>query len=162
MFAYACVSLCAYDSSVLPKKGFNKLKLYITGEEFVACVYMLKRELLEKGLASKLFALEVHSGSLLGILKRVYQSFDGIEVYNSIEEKAANLLYLIVKNHPFVDGNKRVGAFAFLWYLEKARMLNILKISPEVLITLTILIAQSKSMEKDRMIGLILQLLRYS
>jgi len=76
------------------------------------------------------------------------------------EEKAAHLLYFMVKNHPFVDGNKRSGALAFVWFLKKARRLNIARLTPEALTALTLLVAESNSKDKERMIGLILLLLK--
>ncbi|KKP70449.1 MAG: hypothetical protein UR69_C0006G0012 [Candidatus Moranbacteria bacterium GW2011_GWE2_35_2-] len=159
-FAYTWLSLDAYDRSVLPKKGSTLLKLDITVDELVKGISVLKSKLLEEESASDLFAMETHPKSIQGIIRSIYQSFEDTEMYNSIEEKAANLLYLIIKNHPFVDGNKRVGAFSFLWYLQKAKILNTLRINPEVLTTLTILVAESKTKDKDRMIGIILQLLK--
>ena len=80
----------------------------------------------------------------------------------SHRKKAAHLLYFIVKNHPFNDGNKRSGAFSFVWLLQKAGYDFRTKISPETLTTLTILIAKSKPEEKEKVIGLILLLLNTS
>ncbi len=65
------------------------------------------------------------SGALAGIFGNIMQSFAGQELYQSAEEKAAHLLYFIVKNHPFVDGNKRSGAFSFIWFLNQVKILNI-------------------------------------
>lgn len=80
-------------------------------------------------------------------------------MYPAVEEKAAHLLYFMVKNHPFIDGNKRSGAFAFIWFLRQARILNTARITPEALTALTLLVAESHPKEKDRMIGLVLLLL---
>jgi prophage maintenance system killer protein len=66
----------------------------------------------------------------------------------------------VVKNHPFVDGNKRSGAFSFVWFLQRTRILDTGKITPEALTTLTLLVAESNPKDKDRMIGLVLLLLR--
>lgn len=90
----------------------------------------------------------------------VYQSFGGKDLYPTLEQKAAHLLYFFVKNHPFTDGNKRSGAFAFVWFLKKARILEPSHLSPEALTALTILVAESKPSDKGRMIGLIVMLLR--
>ncbi|MBU1119966.1 virulence protein RhuM/Fic/DOC family protein [Patescibacteria group bacterium] len=159
-FAYTWLSLEAYDRSILPNKGNTLLKLNITAEELAKDISTLKQKLVAEKSASNLFAMETHPESIQGIVRSIYQSFENIEMYGSIEEKSANLLYLIIKNHPFVDGNKRVGAFSFLWYLQKAKILNTLRISPEVLTTLTILIAESKTRDKEKMIGIVLQLLK--
>lgn len=89
----------------------------------------------------------------------MFQSFGGDDVYPSVEEKAAHLLYFMVKNHPFTDGNKRSGAYAFVWFLKHAGILDRSKISPPALTVLTLLLAESDPKHKDRMIGLILQIL---
>lgn len=80
-------------------------------------------------------------------------------MYQSVEEKAAHLLYFIVKNHPFNDGNKRSGAFAFVWFLKKAGFPFRSKITPEALTALTLLLAESNPNDKDRMVGLTILLL---
>jgi len=159
-FAYTWLSLDAYDRSLLPKKGCTLKKIDITSNEISKDIFQLKKKLLKNKLASELFASERSTGNLQGIIRSIHQSFGSNEMYPSIEERAANLLYLIIKNHPFIDGNKRVGAFSFLWYLNKANILNTLRINPEVLTTLTILIAESKTEDKERVIGIILQLLK--
>ena len=81
-------------------------------------------------------------------------------MYKTIEDKAAHLLYFMVKNHPFVDGNKRSGAFAFIWFLRKAGILRKDRMSPEALTALTLLVAESDPKEKDRVVGLTIQLLK--
>jgi len=88
------------------------------------------------------------------------QTYAGTPVYKTIEEKAAHLLYFMVKNHPFVDGNKRSGAFAFIWFLRKAGILRKDRMSPEALTALTLLVAESDPKEKDRVVGLTIQLLK--
>ncbi|MEI7579058.1 MAG: RhuM family protein [bacterium] len=159
-FAYTWVSLDAYDKSSLPEKGGTLRKIDISAEELQKYIAELKKELNNNKTATKLFAIEREEGSLNGILRSIYQSLGGHEPYASVEEKVANLLYLIIKNHPFIDGNKRTGAFSFLWFLKKAGILNTLKISPEVLTTLTIFIAESKMGDKDKMVGIVLMLLK--
>ena len=120
---------------------------------------LLKAELVKKGEATALFAQEKKQNTLEGIFGNVFQSVFGQDAYPSIEEKAAHLLYFVVKNHPFNDGNKRSGAFSFIWLLQKANYDFATKISPETLTTLTLLIATSSPGEKDKMIGLVLLLL---
>jgi len=88
------------------------------------------------------------------------QSFDGKDVYRSLEEKAAHLLYFIVKNHAFNDGNKRTAAFSFIWFLRNNNITNHERVTPETLTTLTLLIAQSDPKDKERIVGLIILLFR--
>lgn len=83
-----------------------------------------------------------------------------MDLYETIEEKASNFLYFVVKDHPFNDWNKRVGAFCFVWFLKKYSFDFKQIITPESLTILTLLIAQSNPKDKDRMIGLIILLLK--
>lgn len=94
-----------------------------------------------------------------GIVGNVLQSFGKKDIYPTIEEKAAHLFYFMVKNHPFVDGNKRSGAFSFVWFLQKAGVLRT-SFTPEALTALTLLAAESKPKDKGKIIGLVLLLLR--
>jgi prophage maintenance system killer protein/DNA-binding MarR family transcriptional regulator len=158
-FAHTWLSLDAYDRSALPQKGKTIKRIDVTAEELINNVQVLKKKLINNKTASDFFAKERSQGSIQGIVRSIYQSFGNTEIYSSIEEKASNLLYLIVKNHPFIDGNKRVGAFSFLWFLQKAEILNTLKMSPEVITAITIMVAESKTQDKEKMIGIILQLL---
>ena len=103
--------------------------------------------------------MEKSKGSIAGIVGNIMQSFGDKELYPTIEEKAAHLLYFIVKNHPFTDGNKRSGAFAFIWFLKQTNILNITKLTPSTLTALTILVASSDSKDKDKVISLILSLI---
>ena len=89
------------------------------------------------------------------IFGNVFQSVFGQDAYPTVQEKAAHLLYFIIKNHPFNDGNKRSGAFAFIWLLHKAGYNFKDKINPETLTTLTILIAESNPVDKEKMIGVV-------
>ena len=110
---------------------------------------------------SDLFALERDKG-LESIIGNIYQSFNGQDVYPSIEEKAANFLYLITKNHTFIDGNKRIAATLFIYFLE---FYNILYkdgkqvIDNNTLVAITLLIAQSNPKEKDVLIDLVMNFL---
>lgn len=108
--------------------------------------------LTEKFGRSDLFGRE-KDDSLKGALGAVMQTFGGKDVYSSIEEKAANLLYFLIKDHPFIDGNKRIGAALFLWFLEKNGALyrpdGTKRIADAALVAMTLLIAESKPMEKD-------------
>ncbi|MCX7123366.1 MAG: Fic family protein, partial [Gammaproteobacteria bacterium] len=121
----------------------------------------LRQALIAKGEATKLFGTERSKGNLTGIVGNVFQSFGDQELYPSIEEKAAHLLYFIIKNHPFVDGNKRSGAYAFIWLLRQAQILDVTRMSPSALTALTLLIAESNPSDKDKMVGLVCKLLSH-
>jgi death-on-curing family protein len=162
LFASTWLSLDAYDKSQLPKTGASKKQVQITAEELVEALTQLKSDLIKKQEASELFGQERNKDAIAGIVGTVFQSVFGRDAYETLEEKAAHLLYFIVKNHPFVDGNKRSGAFAFVWFLNKAGLLRKDKISPQALTALTLLVAESKPHDKERVIGLILQLLKTS
>ena len=101
--------------------------------------------------------------SFKGSLENIYQTFDGVELYKTIEEKAAHLLYFIVKNHSFTDGNKRIAAFLFVWFLQRNNILYTAKgtkvVSDSTLVALTLMLAQSNPNEKDLMIKVIINLL---
>ena len=99
------------------------------------------------------------SNRVEGIVGNVMQSSGGKPVYATSEEKAAHLLYFMVKNHPFNDGNKRSGAFTFVWFLRKAKVKGARNINPSALTALTLLIAQSNPRKKDQMVGLVVMLL---
>ena len=76
-----------------------------------------------------------------------------------MEEKAAHLLYFMVKNHPFIDGNKRSGAYAFVWFLRQANVLDTTRLTPPALTALTILVAESNPKDKERIVGLVMALI---
>ena len=103
----------------LPRQG--KISL-LSKEEASAAIENLRANLAAKGEASDLFGREKKAGEMAGILASVEQTFDGEELLPSLEEKAANLFYRLVKNHPFVDGNKRIGTLLFLLFLEKNKI----------------------------------------
>ena len=111
---------------------------------------------------SDIFALERNKG-LSSIINNIYQSFDNKDVYPSIEEKAANFLYLIIKNHTFIDGNKRIAATLFIYFLEFYNILykdNTRVIDNNTLVAITLLVAESNPKEKDILIDLIMNFLK--
>lgn len=114
---------------------------------------------------SDLFAHE-KDDSFKSTMGAIYQTFDGKELYPSIEEKAANLLYLTVKNHSFSDGNKRIAAFLFLWFLERNNILyrdnGTRLLDNNTLVALTLMIAQSKVEEKDIMTKVVVNLINHN
>ena len=111
---------------------------------------------------SNLFALERNHG-LQEIIGTIYQTFNGNDLYPTIEEKAANFLYLITKNHTFIDGNKRIAATLFIYFLEFYSILyneNGQVIDNNILVAITLLIAQSNPKEKDILIDLVMNFLK--
>ncbi len=143
------------DSLAIPKakEGESKiLELTLVRQ----AIGSLQQELLKKGEASNIFGQERGDG-LAGILGAVRQTFGGQDLYPSVEEKAANLLYFIIKDHPFVDGNKRIGSFLFLLFLDLNR--NVLNFDNKALVALTLLTATSDPNQKDLLIRLIINLL---
>lgn len=122
----------------------------------------LKARLMEKGEASNLFGQE-RTDQLVGILGAIEQTFGGELLYPSIEEKAAHLLYFVIKDHPFADGNKRIGSFLFILFLRENGYLEdaqgVPKINDNALVALALLTAESEPRNKDLMIRLIMNLL---
>lgn len=159
LFADTWLSLDAYDRDALPKGKLTKKRVMLTADKIGASLTELKRVLVEKGEATELFGHERHAGAVAGIVGNVLQSFGGQELYPSIEEKAAHLLYFMVKNHPFSDGNKRSGAYAFVWFLRSAGVLDVRTLTPAALTALTILVAESDPAHKERIVGLVLNLI---
>jgi len=159
-FAGTWISLDAYDKEKLKIVGTNKKIIKLTGKELFEAIQSLKNELFKKNEATDIFAQERERGSVTGIVGNVMQSFGGKTLYETTEEKAAHLLYFMVKNHPFVDGNKRSGAFAFIWFLRKYRVRGSRNINTATLTALTLLIAESNPNKKDQMVALITQLLK--
>ena len=159
-FANTWFSIGSYDEDTLPLKGFTTSDLEINASELYKDIERFKSELIEKWQTSKLFAQEKTSRSLEGILWNIFQSFDSEDLYPTIEEKATHFLYFIVKNHPFTDGNKRTGAFCFLWFLNKVGMNFKEAITPEALTAITLLVAESNPKDKSRIVWLIILLLK--
>jgi prophage maintenance system killer protein len=159
-FATTWVSLDAYDKDTLVLKGVTKKKVSLIGSDLESALQSLRTELMKKGEATELFASERAKGNIEGIVGNVMQSFGGKSVYPTVEEKAAHLLYFMVKNHPFTDGNKRSGAFTFVWFLRKASARGAKNINPAALTALTLLIAESDAQKKEQMVALVTQMLR--
>lgn len=159
-FSYGLDTLDKYDNQVLEveKTTDKEDEFRINYENASQVIQALKK----KFNASQLFGNEKDS-SFKSSVNTIYQTFDGKELYPSIEEKAAMFLYLVVKNHSFSDGNKRIAAFLFLWFLEKNKILykkNGQKlIENNTLVALTLMIAESKSEEKDMMQKVIVNLI---
>ena len=146
-----------YDHKRIIKPQGNKNEEKITYED---CMNIISK--LKFNSDSDLFALERNHG-LQEIIGTIYQTFNGNDLYPTIEEKAANFLYLITKNHTFIDGNKRIAATLFIYFLE---FYNILYNNDEqvidnnTLVAITLLIAQSNPKEKDVLIDLVMNFLK--
>ena len=145
-----------YDHKTLTKPKGTKSSEKITYKNCIDIIKTLKFN--EK---SELFALERDKG-LESIINNIYQTFDGKDVYESIEEKAANFLYICVKNHVFVDGNKRIAAILFIYFLQFYNILYVgdkAVIDNNTLASLTLLVAEANPKEKEIMIDLIMNFL---
>ena len=145
-----------YDYKRIIKPNGIKTDKEITYDDCIDIINKLKFK-----NDSNLFALERNQG-LKAILGSVYQSFDGVDLYPTIEEKGANFFYLIIKNHSFIDGNKRIAATLFIYFLDFYNILfrdNIQVIDNNTLVALTLLIAQSNPKEKEILIDLVMNFL---
>ena len=131
-------------------------------DEAMLAINDLKESLIQKGEASQIFATQ-KAGEFEGILKNIYQTFGGRELLPTAQEKAANLIYYIIKDHPFNDGNKRIGAFMFILFLSKSGLLyknnGEPRINDNALAALALLIAQSDPSQKDMIVNLTTNLL---
>ena len=155
--------LQGYDEDSLSiNAGQKEAKFILDFDEAKDAIAQLKKELIKKGEASELFGRE-KAGEFDGIVRNIYQTFDGIDLLPTIEEKAANLLYYIIKGHPFNDGNKRIGAFIFILFLSKNNMLHKksgeLKINDNALVALSLMTAKSDPNQKDTVVNLIVNIL---
>lgn len=156
-YSNALILLDEYDHRTISKPKGTVNHNQITYEECMDIINSLKFK-----TDSDLFALERNFG-LKAILGNIYQSFDGKDLYSSIEEKAANFLYLITKNHTFIDGNKRIAATLFIYFLQFYDILWIdgkQIIDNNTLVALTLMIAQSNPKEKGIIIDLIMNFLK--
>jgi len=162
-YTQSFILLNQFDSNSIHPKNLNEDVSYeIKYTEAKTAVSELKKQLIKKKEATELFGNEKDK-SFEGTLGSVIQSFGGQYLYPSIEEQAAHLLYFIIKNHPFSDGNKRIGAFLFIWFLEKNKHRfkesGELKINDNALVAIALLVAQSNPDDKELMIKLIVQLI---
>lgn len=145
-----------YDHKRITKPKGTKNDKQVTYEDCMNIIGKLKFN-----SDSNLFALERNEG-LKEVIGTIYQSFDGKDLYSTIEEKAANFLYLITKNHTFIDGNKRIAATLFIYFLEFYNILyneNGQVIDNNTLVAITLLIAQSNPKEKEILIDLVMNFL---
>ena len=156
-FAQGLELLDDYDNKTLATKGLTKREaVKISKEEYLQLIANMKPE-----FGSDVFA-NPKDDSFDSSINQIYQTFGGVELYPTLEEKASMLLYFLVKNHGFTDGNKRIGAACFLYFLDKNGILyknSSSIIDNAALFTLTLLIAESKPEEKETMKQVILSVL---
>ena len=134
----------------------------MTAKQAHAAVAALKAELMQRGETSDLFGRE-HSDGLAGLLGNIEQTFGGKALYPSVEERAAALLYFVIKNHPFTDGNKRIGSLLFVHFLEKNGCLSrpdgSQRFDANALVAIALLVAESNPKQKDLVMRLIMAML---
>mgnify|MGYP000962339873 FL=1 len=159
-YSLALEMLDDYDHQTITKPNISSDEVYkLTYEE---CRNLISK--MPYSETSDIFGKEKGKGLLKGIIDSIYQSAFGEEAYPSIEEKAANLLYFIIKDHPFVDGCKRIAATTFLYFLDRNQILyknNKKILSDSTLVALTLLIAESKPQEKEIMINIVMNFLTW-
>ena len=158
-YVYALDTLDQYDyQSLSISKTTNEEPFRATYDNAMEVINALK----EKFGGSKWFANE-KDDSFKSSIGQIYQTFGGEELYPSVEEKAAMLLYLVVKNHSFSDGNKRIAAMLFLWFLNNNHVLYAKdghkRIADNTLVALTLMIAESRTEEKDVMVKVVVNLI---
>ena len=159
-YSKALELLDKYDHQCITAPEGNKCIYWLKYDE---CMQLIKN--MEFSASSGIFGLEKEPGKLESILSAIYQTAFGQEVYPTLEEKAANLLYFVVKDHPFNDGCKRIAAALFLYFLERNKALfnkdGKKIISDSALVAITLMVAESKPEEKALMINLILNFLHW-
>ena len=149
--------LDAYDHQTLTRPKGNKATYILTYEECMEVIRSMRFD-----AESDLFGRE-KDDSFKGSIGNIYQSFGNVDVYASLEEKAANLLYFVTKNHSFFDGNKRIAATMFLYFLDKNQALFFegrKRIEDAALVALTIMIAESRPEEKEMMVSVVMNCMR--
>ncbi len=161
-YAKTLTLLEEYDKGKLKTIKGEKAKFVLQYEECQRVIKEIKKELIAKKEVSNLFGNETGK-EFEGIIKNLYQFFSGKELYKTIEEKAAHLLYFTIKDHYFTDGNKRIASFLFVYFLDKNNYLyrknGERKINDNTLVALALLIAESNPKEKDTLIKIIINLI---
>ncbi|HTL39630.1 MAG TPA: virulence protein RhuM/Fic/DOC family protein [Methylomirabilota bacterium] len=161
-YANTWLTLYKFDSGTLGIEGIKKEAKHLDHGEIKKTIERFKVRLMKEKEASELFGQEV-SEKLLSLLGNLRQTYGGKDLYPTLDEKAAHLLYFAVKNHPFVDGNKRIGALLFILFLVQNNYLHNKrgerKINDSALTALTLLVAESKPQQKEIMIRLIVNLI---
>ena len=157
-YTYALDTLDSYDYQTLSIRSTSKECFHATYENAMDVINDLKAKFGESSLFGNEKDQSFHSS-----IGQIYQTWDGQDLYPSVEEKAAMLLYLVVKNHSFSDGNKRIAATLFLWFMENNRILYSTdghkRIADNALVALTLMIAESKTEEMDMMVKVVVNLI---
>jgi len=161
------ISDYAYALDVLDQYDYQKLKIESTSDnEVFRITYedaIKQIRLVKNNFENSKFFGQEKDNSFKSSISTIYQTYDGVDLYPSMEEKAANLLYFVTKNHSFVDGNKRIAAFIFLYFLERNKILfdsnGKKRIADNALVALTLMIAVSKPEEKDIIIKVTVNLI---
>lgn len=152
-----------YDKNKLKAEKGAKAGFVLEYENCLGIIAELKKNLMAKKEAADIFGYEV-GNKFESAVKNLYQTFGAKELYKSIEDKASHLLYLTIKDHPFTDGNKRIGSFLFVYFLDKNNYLfrkgGERKINDNALTALALLVAESDPREKEQMVALIMQLIK--
>ncbi|EKD25515.1 MAG: hypothetical protein ACD_80C00040G0002 [uncultured bacterium (gcode 4)] len=162
-YTHSWILLQQYDEgSLIFPDGNYKLTAEITYQEAIKSINDMRTNFLFQNYVSELFGIE-RNNEFKWILESIYQKFDGQELYPTVEEKAAHLLFFIVKNHPFADGNKKIWAFLFLRFLAKNNCLynadGSKKIDDHTVVAITLLVATCDMNQKNMIIRLILNFL---
>ena len=158
-YSYGLSVLDDYDHGrIVIKPGTKKQYYQLTYEDAIGLVARMQKQFGATGL----FGREKDE-SFRSAIGAIYQTFEGKDLYSSVEEKAAHLLYLVVKNHSFIDGNKRIAAAIFVWFLERNEILyrtdGFKRVADNALVAITLMIAESKPKEKDIIVGLVVNLI---
>ena len=162
-YAYGLKTLDDFDrQSLTIQETHDETKFILNYETARKSIDGMATQLKKTGEEMGLFGAE-KDDSLKGSLKSIYQTVGGKDAYPSVEEKAAHLLYFVIKNHPFVDGNKRIGASLFLWFLDRNGCLyrddGNKRIADNALVALTLMVAESNPDEKEMMVKVIVNLI---
>lgn len=162
-YARSWALLQGYDEQSLLEVTQSKEERFLLGyDEAKEAIALFKETLMNKKEATKLFGQE-KAGEFKGNLLNIYQTFGGVDLLPSLEQKAANLLYYVIKGHPFNNGNKRIGAYLFILFLDKNKALyksnGELKINDNALASLALLVATSLPEQKDIIIKLIMNMI---
>ena len=161
-YTHSLTLLQSFDEQNISSPKGKKPTGKITYKECLHVIDELRNNLIARDEATALFGNEREHG-LDQVIGSIYQTFGGVDLLPSIEDKAAHILYLIIKDHPFSDGNKRTGAFLFVYFLNKMNHLyrknGEIKINDNALVTLALLIAESDPKDKELLINLTKQLI---
>ena len=163
-YSKSLILLDKFDSESLQIGKVNRyLKYQLEYDGYSLLLNKIKTSLRKKRKLSELFGNEI-GDKMKGIIGAINQTFDGVDLYQSIEEKAANLLYLIIKDHPFSDGNKRIASVLFIYFLDQNRYLlratGEKKINDNAIVALALLVATSNPSEKENIVKLIVNLIK--